>query len=158
VLSNQNSRVHTELSTLQGRFAEVEKMNSNLRSEHDQALETARSKYLTVYSLTTLWLLTSHFKEGHAREVARLQQEHEEAVAAWQVAVDTAAKERDRWSKEAGQLQETVQAEQEKVRAQESRVLDVTRQQNELQARHTVLETTHVQLLRMVDGTDGTTT
>ena len=51
VLSDQNSRVHTELSTLQGRFAEVEKMNSNLRSEHDQALETGRSKYLTAYSL-----------------------------------------------------------------------------------------------------------
>ena len=81
-------------------------------------------------------------------------------MAAWQVAVDTAAKERDRWSKEAGQLQETVQAAQEKVRAQESRVLDVTRQQHELQARYTVLETTHVQLLRMVDGdgTDGNTT
>ena len=93
----------------------------------------------------------SHFKEGHAREVARLQQEHEEAVAAWQVAVDGATGETE-------QLQQTVQAAQEKARAQESRVLGVTRQQNELQARYTVLETTHLQLLRTVDGTDGTTT
>ena len=96
----------------------------------------------------------SHFKEGHAREVARLQQEHEEAVAAWQVAVDGATGETEQLQ----QLQQTVQAAQEKARAQESRVLGVTRQQNELQARYTVLETTHLQLLRTVDGTDGTTT
>ena len=109
--------------------------------------------------MASLWLLTSHFnfhfKEGHAREVARLQQEHEEAVAAWQVAVDGATGETEQLTE---QLQQTVQAAQEKARAQESRVLGVTRQQNELQARYTVLETTHLQLLRTVDGTDGTTT